>query len=84
MSNKSRTSTATTQPSLFDRLAPIPAAVLHLVAKAIERSAERRARRAAVLTLYRLNDHELADIGLTRGEIEWAVNDARTPASWHN
>ncbi len=40
-----------------------------------ERCKERRKRRRERAELYRLNDWELMDIGMTRGEIEYVVSN---------
>ena len=40
-----------------------------------ERRKERRKRRRERAELYRLNDWELMDIGMTRGEIEYVVSN---------
>jgi uncharacterized protein YjiS (DUF1127 family) len=40
-----------------------------------ERRKERRKRQRERAELYRLNDRELMDIGMTRGEIEYVVSN---------
>ena len=40
-----------------------------------ERRKERRKRQREGAELYRLNDRELMDIGMTRGEIEYVVSN---------
>ena len=69
----SKTNTPATAPSLLDRIAPIPAALVRLLEGALARSAERRTQRQAARALHAMNEHELADIGLTRSDIDFAL-----------
>ena len=48
--------------------------LLNLIRRAIARNKKRRIRRAAIDQLSTMSEHELKDIGLSRGAIDRAVN----------
>lgn len=75
----SRRSTATAIAAIAN--VPVGNAANGTLAAIWRRFLNWRRHRQAVRDLYRLSDYELRDIGLSRGEIEWAVAHSNAGSS---